>query len=267
MATKLTFWDNHNVDYPIHALFCGGDGKHKAKYLKAIYQLDDSALPDSNEFDLGIFQVGYGDNTLNNKGADPEENLYARANPKGSFGMRFQMDPKFSKKGNPIEPRVYKVKDGVTLRGYSSPLRYPDKLLWVIHKESDGSVWLYRPQVVEKNECHTCYGRGTKAYNITGKDLYAVMDECGKDGYCYKDIIDEERYTSESVNHGSGIHWTNKSGAHNMQLVKWSKEFDGKNIMALCIVKPKMTFNEIMNVITNEGGTVDPDGTIHAATE
>ena len=77
MATKLTFWDDHNVDYPIHALFCDGDGEHKAKYIKAIYQLDDSALPDSNEFDLGIFQVGYGDNTLNNKDADPEENLYA----------------------------------------------------------------------------------------------------------------------------------------------------------------------------------------------
>ena len=77
--------------------------------------------------------------------------------------------------------------------------------------------------------------------------------------------IDEERYFSESVNHGSGIHWTNKSGAHNMQLVKWSKEFDGKNIMALCIVKPKMTYNEILNIILSEGGTVDEDGTVHAS--
>lgn len=52
---------------------------------------------------------------------------------------------------------------------------------------------------------------------------------------------------------------------HSDYQTKWSKEFDGKNIMALCVVKPKMTFNEILNVIYNEGGTVDGNGIIHAA--
>ena len=45
--------------------------------------------------------------------------------------------------------------------------------------------------------------------------------------------------------------------------VKWCREFDGKNILALVIVKPKMTFAEIKNVIINEGGSVDSQGIIH----
>lgn len=45
--------------------------------------------------------------------------------------------------------------------------------------------------------------------------------------------------------------------------VKWCREFDGKNIAALLILKPKMTFHEIMNVIINEGGSVDSMGIIH----
>lgn len=46
--------------------------------------------------------------------------------------------------------------------------------------------------------------------------------------------------------------------------VKWCREFDGKSIVALCIVKNKMTYNEIVNVIVNEGGSVDSQGIIHA---
>lgn len=48
-----------------------------------------------------------------------------------------------------------------------------------------------------------------------------------------------------------------------MYQVKWCREFDGKNILALVIAKPKMTYAEIKNIILNEGGTVDSDGTIH----
>jgi hypothetical protein len=38
---------------------------------------------------------------------------------------------------------------------------------------------------------------------------------------------------------------------------------DGKSILALCALKPKMTFAEIKNVIENEGGSVDSMGIIH----
>ena len=45
--------------------------------------------------------------------------------------------------------------------------------------------------------------------------------------------------------------------------VKWCREFDGKSILALVILKPKMTYAEIKNVIVNEGGSVDSQGIIH----
>lgn len=48
-----------------------------------------------------------------------------------------------------------------------------------------------------------------------------------------------------------------------MYQTKWCREFDGKNILALVIAKPKMTFAEIKNVIVNEGGSVDSEGIIH----
>lgn len=48
-----------------------------------------------------------------------------------------------------------------------------------------------------------------------------------------------------------------------MYQTKWCREFDGKNILALVIAKPKMTYNEIKNIIVNEGGSVDSAGIIH----
>lgn len=44
---------------------------------------------------------------------------------------------------------------------------------------------------------------------------------------------------------------------------KWCVEFDGKNILALVLTKPKMSYAEIKNVIENEGGSVDTSGIIH----
>lgn len=43
----------------------------------------------------------------------------------------------------------------------------------------------------------------------------------------------------------------------------WSVEFDNKSILALLVVKPKMTYQEVLSVITNEGGYVDSEGIIH----
>lgn len=47
--------------------------------------------------------------------------------------------------------------------------------------------------------------------------------------------------------------------------VKWSIMFDGKSILALMAYKPKMTYNELLNIIANEGGSVSVDGIIHRA--
>lgn len=43
----------------------------------------------------------------------------------------------------------------------------------------------------------------------------------------------------------------------------WSVEFDGKSLLALLIVKDKMSYEEVVRVITNEGGYVDSEGIIH----
>lgn len=46
----------------------------------------------------------------------------------------------------------------------------------------------------------------------------------------------------------------------------WSVEFDGKQILALLILKEKMTYEEVVRVITNEGGYVDSKGIIYKGT-
>ena len=46
----------------------------------------------------------------------------------------------------------------------------------------------------------------------------------------------------------------------------WSIEFDGKNVMALVMLKPKMTYAEILTVIQAEGGYVDSNGIVHKGT-
>lgn len=46
----------------------------------------------------------------------------------------------------------------------------------------------------------------------------------------------------------------------------WSIEFDGKNVMALVMLKPKMTYAEILTVIQAEGGYVDSNGSVHKGT-
>ena len=46
----------------------------------------------------------------------------------------------------------------------------------------------------------------------------------------------------------------------------WSVEFDGKLILGLLILKEKMTYEEVVQVITNEGGYVDSEGIVHKGT-
>ena len=43
----------------------------------------------------------------------------------------------------------------------------------------------------------------------------------------------------------------------------WSVEFDGKSILVLLYIKPKMSFEDIKCIIVNEGGSVDSNGIIH----
>ena len=46
----------------------------------------------------------------------------------------------------------------------------------------------------------------------------------------------------------------------------WSVEWDNKPVLLLVMQKPKMTYKEILDVITAEGGYVDSEGIIHKGT-
>ena len=234
--SKLTFWDTHNSEFPEEYLDC----PETDKYLKAVYLLTDSGDTEE-ECDYGIFNCGYGDNTLNTK---------------ERFGVTYQIEPRFSSKGNPIKPKEMKVINGITMYGYSRPLRYPDKLLWVIHKERDGSTWLYKPQKLESNGCATCYGRGSKGYNVTGMTYIQIMEHCNKEGFTYKGVTDREYEENHT--------YVPASCRRQIEPVVWSKELDGKSVLILSTAYPKMTMREILMVLENEGASVDAAGIIHA---
>ena len=60
---------------------------------------------------------------------------------------------------------------------------------------------------------------------------------------------------------------TNKVPPHGERFThNWSIEFDGKNVMALVVLKPKMSYAEILTVIRAEGGYVDSNGVVHKGT-
>ena len=48
--------------------------------------------------------------------------------------------------------------------------------------------------------------------------------------------------------------------------LNWSVEWDNKPVLLLVMQKPKMTYKEILDVITAEGGYVDSEGIIHKGT-
>jgi hypothetical protein len=60
---------------------------------------------------------------------------------------------------------------------------------------------------------------------------------------------------------------TNKVPPHGERYThNWSIEFDSKNILALCAVRPKMSYAELLIVIRAEGGYVDSNGIVHKGT-
>ena len=105
-------------------------------------------LEDSDVGDRGVFNAGYGEDTMN--------------------GVKLI-----------TRKVVHKYLGNTTLK--RSMLRYPDKLLWVIHKEVGDETWLYKPRLVEKHSCEASYSRGDKAYNVTGLTDKSILSECHRD--------------------------------------------------------------------------------------
>ena len=135
----------------------------------------------------------------------------------------------------------------------ATQFRFPDKLVWVIVTHADGTTWLHEPVLVDKNSCSSYYSVGDQMYNVTGWSDARILGNCqGDDGFnkvYFKNHVTDKLYGQR------------KACTNN-----WSVEFDGKNIFALAAVKTEMTYAEIRNVIMNEGGTIDENGTIHKGT-
>lgn len=109
-------------------------------------------------------------------------------------------------------------------------------------------------------------------YRIKMKDCHEVERKlCGNVSTAYSreavlaQILDRDITIQQAYNSQDKHSRPKQIGAADVQLNTWSKEFDGKSIMALCILKPKMSFNEIKAVIESEGGSVDSQGIIHKA--
>lgn len=48
--------------------------------------------------------------------------------------------------------------------------------------------------------------------------------------------------------------------------LNWSIEWDNQPVLVLVMQRPKMSYKEILDVITAEGGYVDSEGIIHKGT-
>ena len=78
-------------------------------------------------------------------------------------------------------------------------------------------------------------------------------------------IHDKEVTVSECKHVEDNLHRALR-GPKLISTTNWSVEFDGKRLLALLIIKEKMTYEEVVRVITNEGGYVDSEGIIHKGT-
>lgn len=200
---KINFWDTHSVPENI-LVVCN-------KFI--------ADLEDSDVGDRGVFNAGYGEDTMN--------------------GVKLI-----------TRKVVHKYLGNTTLK--RSMLRYPDKLLWVIHKEVGDETWLYKPRLVEKHSCEALYSRGDKAYNVTGLTDESILSECHRD-----DTYNTHDYRMERT---KGVEQKEE-----LKQVLFSEQYDGLPILVLCAAYPKMSYSDIMMVIANEKGTVGVDGIIHRA--
>lgn len=154
-------------------------------------------------------------------------------------------------------PYSLKVKHGYP-KQYKM-LVIPDKLIWVVGKDNAGDsdglhTFLFKPQQIERGVRCTYYRRGDRAYDVTGISDVGILMQCHKDELNAKDYkpLPEGAYRRHLPK-------------YDVQSWGWGREFDGKNVLALTILYPKMTYNEILNRLAVEGASVDANGIIHKA--
>ena len=129
--------------------------------------------------------------------------------------------------------------------------------------------------IKHKNDRMPCF----RKWFITARDGLRVLCNYNKDAggpgdtlYCIDQLsphqvemlIDDggmENYKLHSARGQMSL----RSEYEVVRSVGWSSEYDGISVLILMLQKPKMSLNEIRNVIENEGGSIDTDGIIHKA--
>lgn len=109
------------------------------------------------------------------------------------------------------------------------------KDVWILRKDPEGGANLYL------RKC----GSETLETHFIVKPSHSMMIELIQSGSVHKDMTNHHRIEKQLVQ------------------IKWSVEFDGKPLMELLKYKHKMSYKDVLNVIENEGGSVDVSGIIH----
>ena len=109
-------------------------------------------------------------------------------------------------------------------------------------------TWILRKNPEEGYDLFL-YKKGTETYTTH----FMVEPSCS----IICELIQSGSVTADMKNH----HAIQKE----LTQVKWSIMFNGKSILAFMAYRPKMTYKEIVDIIVNEGGSVDVNGIVHRA--
>lgn len=117
---------------------------------------------------------------------------------------------------------------------------------WAYGKK-DGTWYVYRVKMKDGQEMSRTVVGDTGSIRYSDSAMWQRF----KDRMYRVEVEPEKTYCAKTIRHEDYGYY-------------FSKEFDGKSLIALMMVKPKMTVEEIKMVIENEGGSVDKDLIIHA---
>lgn len=138
------------------------------------------------------------------------------------------------------------------------PLRVLDKLTWIIASRNVGedkkSKWLYKPQFLENymGGCQKVYAFGKPCYDVTGLSPWSILSGLGREEH------DLDQYNHKPSGFIRHLPWEESKASWG-----WGDEFDGKQVIALCYLYPKMTYKQIIERLAAEGATVDAQGIVH----
>lgn len=149
---------------------------------------------------------------------------------------------------------------------------------WQIKPEHGGNVLKFYTGMFMLDERGRRFPVSKKFFHVKEGDEYVVKQwiqrKPGKILYHVGDLSplqtcsmleDIGVYTADYLQQGDGSAPTSYHRERTQLRSLWSVEFDGKSILLLLAMKPKMSFNDIKLVIENEGGSVDAAGIIHKA--